>query len=216
MMKNILLLLLFLAMFSCKKEVKTELEIYSNDFESGNLVNMTGGILELYNGSHVLGRYNNASFELNLQNLPKHQLVEISFDLYIHDSWDGNLSGDFGRNGPDIWKLLVDGDSYINTTFSNSDCGTDIFCNPQSYPSNYINNNNNPKSGATDKLLPGVCHRATEIGGTTLYKIRKVVNHTANSISIKCLDQLVQTNSDDPKCDESWSVDNIKVNAINL
>lgn len=216
MIKKILLIILLISGLSCKKDVKSEIEVYNNDFENGRLQDIVGGIIELYNGSHVLGRYNNQSFELIVNDLPEHQLVEVSFDLYIHDSWDGNLSGDFGRNGPDIWEFIVDGNSFIKTTFSNSDCGEDTFCNPQSYPANYLNSNNNPKTGAANKLLPGVCIRAGEVGGTTLYKITKVIAHSAGSVSIKCVDRLIQTNSQSPKCDESWSIDNLKVKAINL
>ena len=216
MIKKILLVILLISGISCKKNIKSETEVYNNDFDSADLTNIIGGTLELYNGTYVLGRYNNQSFELTIKDLPKHELVEISFDLYIHDSWDGNLSGDSGRNGPDIWEFIVDGYSYINTTFSNSDCGTDTFCSPQSYPANYLNSNNNPKTGAANKFLPGVCTRAGAVGSTTLYKISKVIAHSAGSVSIRCLDRLIQTNTQSPKCDESWSIDNLKVKAINL
>ena len=216
MIRRTLLILAIVCTIGCKKSVRSEVEVYSNDFESGRLESITGGTIERYMNNHVMGRYNNQSFTVNLSNLPNHNLLEISFDLYIHDSWDGNLSGDFGRNGPDIWQMIVDGNTYINTTFSNSDCGSDTFCNPQSYPLNYLNNNNNPKTGAFNKELPGVCLRAGETGGTSLYKITRSVSHTSSSVAIQCLDHLIQTNTENPKCDESWSVDNISVKAISL
>jgi hypothetical protein len=61
--------------------------------------------------------------------------------------------------------------------------------------------------------LPGACHPE---GTTTWYKITKTISHKKSKLLLQCVDQLVQKNTDDPNCDESWSVDNIKVNAIKL
>src|SRR5690606_23756276 len=103
------------------KKVQKETEVYSNDFESSDLTGITNGILESYNNTMVLGRYNTGGFELSVSELPPHDLVQITFDLYIHDSWDGNeMIEDIG--GPDIWQMTVDGKLYINTTFSNAVC----------------------------------------------------------------------------------------------
>ncbi|WP_316832400.1 hypothetical protein [Pedobacter aquatilis] len=215
MRKLIGVVLVCLLFWGCAKEVKNEQEVYFNDFETSNLTGLLYGQIETYNGTKVLGRYNSSGFDLNLSDLPKHKLVEISFDLYIHDSWDGNKTSN-GIDGPDIWKFMVDGGLYINTTFSNTDCNTPGLCQPQSYPSDYPNANNNPKSGASNITLPGVCNLSGKIGGTTLYKITKVIEHNKSSLLMQCRDQLVQTNASDPKCDESWSVDNIRVKVINL
>ncbi|RZK10327.1 MAG: hypothetical protein EOO43_20405 [Flavobacterium sp.] len=199
---------------SCAKEVKNEQEVYFNDFESNNVSKLTNANIESFNNTKVLGRYNASGFDLNLTDLPQHKLVEISFDLYIHDSWDGNKSSN-GIDGPDIWKLLVDGGLYINTTFCNSDCDASG-CSPQSYPSDFPNSNNNPKSGASNINLPGVCNLAGKTGGTTMYHITKVIEHRSAGLLLQCRDQLVQTNATDPKCDESWSIDNIRIKTINL
>ncbi|RZL00096.1 MAG: hypothetical protein EOO89_30685 [Pedobacter sp.] len=201
---------------ACAKEAKNETEVYRNDFENNNFAEITNPVVETYNGSKVLGRYNNGGFIVNIGGLPKHDLVEITFDLFIHDSWDGNRTDDNGNNGPDVWKMMIEGEEYINTTFSNSDCGTNYFCDPQSYPLNYPNNNNNPKTGAFNKNLPGVCLIAGQLGGTSQYRIIKRVRHDKNTLMLKCLDQLVQKNSNDKKCDESWSVDNLVIKTIQL
>ncbi|MDB4926288.1 hypothetical protein [Mucilaginibacter sp.] len=210
------LLILFIFFISCKTHVNNEVTVYNNDFETNNLSNIRNGFLEQYNGSTVLGRYNcndnKGYFNLTLNNLPKHDLITISFDLYIHDSWDGNKSA---PDGPDIWQMLVDGNLYVNTTFSNSICPAGGFCSPQSYPNDYPNNYNNPKTGAYRTDLPGVCLSAGP-NGTTQYKITKTFRHTNNTLLLQCLDKLVQPNSPDPKCDESWSVDNINIKAITL
>ena len=213
MIKNILFVICLISIVSCRKNVSSEIDVYNNDFQSGNLTNFTNGVISPFNGSAVLGSYNNSNFILTVGNLPKHDLVKISFDLYIHDSWDGNkLSPD----GPDIWQLLVNGNTYINASFSNSPCGQGTFCPPQSYPLDYPNNFNNPKTGAYNTDLPGFCHLSTDPHGTTLYKIEKTIKHSDKTLILQCLDKLVQTNTTDPKCDESWSVDNINIKAITL
>lgn len=206
---------LLLMLFNCKKDVKTVTEVYNNTFETEDLTGITGGAIDKFNNTKVLGRYNNGSFSLLVNNLPKHDLIAVSFDLYINDSWDGNeVSG--GIDGPDIWEMLLDNSTYINTTFSNSYCAPGTLCSPQSYPNDYPNNNHNPKSGATISNLPGACSKISDQGGSSLYRITKTISHTNSTFLLQCLDHLVQTNALDKKCDESWSVDNIKIEAITL
>jgi hypothetical protein len=207
---------LFLIFFiSCKKNIRSEIEVYNNNFETGNLTNIKNGVISQFNGSSVLGNYNNRSFSLTVDNLPKHNLITVSFDLYIHDDWNGNKSA---PDGPDVWEMLVDGNPYINTTFSNEPCSNapGVFCPPQAYPLNYPNNNHAPKTGAFRTDLPGFCSLKSSLNGTTQYKIEKTFDHTNKTLVLECLDKLVQTNVSDPKCDESWSVDNISIKAISL
>ncbi len=211
-MNKILIPIFFLAIIvnSCKKQVQNEVLVYSNTFENNNLSGINDGIITPYYNTSVLGQYNNGGFTLNLSDLPRHQLITIAFDLYIHDSWDGNkLSPD----GPDIWQMLVDNNLYIDASFSNSDC---FYCSTQSYPLNFPNNYNTPKKGAFKVDLPGVCYYATNPNGTTLYHIEKTFKHSSNTLILQCLDKLVQTYSPNSKCDESWSVDNIIIKATTL
>ena len=201
-----------LTILSCKDKISTTNEVYSNDFQTNNLNNVSGGVIENFNGTKLLGRYNDGGFTLNLNGLPDHDLISVSFNLYIHDSWDGNS---VSPDGPDIWEMFVDGDPYMSTTFSNFPCAARDLCRPQSYPNTYPNNYNNPKTGATAVNLPVAC-KATIPNGTSLYVITKTFAHKGGTISIKCFDKLVQTNDPNPKCDESWSLDNLKVKAIKL
>ncbi|MCC8423968.1 hypothetical protein [Mucilaginibacter sp. UR6-11] len=207
----LLIAVLFFAI-SCKNQVKNEAVVYSNDFEKNDLQGITNGVIEKFNSTNVLGRYNNGNFSLVLNNLPKHDLVTISFDLYIHDSWDGNKKE---PDGPDIWQMVVDGNVFINTTFSNDAFIAGNFTSPQSYPFNYPNNYNNPKTGAYRTDLPSACDT---VGPkiTSQYKISKTLNHKSSTLQLQCLDKLIQRNAANPKCDESWSVDNITVTTITL
>ena len=213
MRKNVLLtLLLFVFVCSCKEKASQQTQVYNNDFQGNDLSKITSGQIEQFNGNAVLGRYNRGGFTLKLDNMPAHDLVTISLDLYIHDSWDGNKQD---VDGPDIWQLLVDGGLFINTTFSNDNCGVNEFCSPQSYPLDYPNNYNNPKTGAYAFGLPFAC-KPTEPRGTTAYKIVRTIRHSNTTMVLQCLDKLVQTNAPDPKCDESWSIDNLNIKAIKL
>jgi hypothetical protein len=213
MRKDILLTLIFLVFISsCKDKASEQTQIYNNDFESNDLSKITNGQIEQFNGNAVLGRYNRGNFILKLDNLPAHDLVTISLDLYIHDSWDGNKQN---VDGPDIWEMIVDDGLYVNATFDNSDCIPGNFCSPQSYPLNYPNNYNNPKTGAYSINLPFAC-KPTEPRGTSVYKIVKTISHSNAILVLQCLDKLVQTNSPDPKCDESWSIDNLNIKTIKL
>ncbi|MEX8548397.1 MAG: hypothetical protein V5804_12415 [Mucilaginibacter sp.] len=217
MIKEIRFIVAFCIIFlvSCKEHVRNEVQVYANNFESGDLSAIQSGAIAQFNNSAVLGRYNNGNFALTVNNLPEHDLITISFDLYIHDKWDGNR---MAPDGPDIWEMLVDGNTYINTTFSNDICpgGGGVFCPPQAYPADYPNSNHNPKTGAFRTDLPGACSNSSSPNGTTEYKIEKTFRHTNKTLVLQCLDKLIQPNAADPKCDESWSVDNIVVKAITL
>ena len=206
-----LILLTIVLVSACRKGQQEQALVFSNDFESGNLENIAGGKIEFFNSTNVLGRYNNDGFGLQVNNLPEHDLVEVSFDLYIHDSWDGN---DADPDGPDKWTLEIEGVNYIHTTFSNKECP--YTCFPQSYPLNYLNSNQQPKTGALPVELPGACHWSDRPRGTTLYKIVKRIRHSSRAFSMRSFDELIQPNTTQPMCDESWSVDNLVVKTISL
>lgn len=199
--------------FSCKTKVSNEAEIYSNNFESGNFNSITNAVTTIFNNNTVLGNYSNGGFQLNLNSLPEHEIVTISFDLYIHDSWDGNAPS---PEGPDIWQMMIDGESFFSTTFSNEDCPAGNFCTPQSYPKEYPINNNNPKAGAYQTDLPGLCLWKSKPIGTTMYKISKTFKHNKSTLSFMCIDKLAHSSATSGKCDESWSIDNISIKTITL
>lgn len=58
-------------------------------------------------------------------------------------------------------------------------------------------------------------------GPTTLYQIEKVFKSSGNNIVLRFYDELYQPNAIDKngnpqnKCDESWSIDNLRVRMIN-
>ncbi|MBD8489081.1 hypothetical protein IFO69_10015 [Echinicola sp. CAU 1574] len=206
---NILLILLCCLLQNCHQELTDEIVIYSNDFSDEDIEGIENAMLNTFDGNKVLGFYNNGELKWNFQELPDHKAVRITLDIFLHDSWDGNLSL---PSGPDIWYLNVDNEAIINTTFSTSPCNP-RYCLFQSYPENYPSNLN-PKTGSLSSDFLGRCHMQDELGYTSRYVITKVVPHKSDYIEITMGDILVQENSDNPLCDESWSLNGITISVL--
>ncbi len=195
----------------CEKELEDIKLVHSDDFETDELQNITGGRIHEFNGQRMLGNYNNDGFLLQLRKIGDHRSILVTFDLYIHDAWDGNAES---PDGPDIWIMEIDAPkrvetdpNYFRTSFSNSSCTN---CHYQSFPGIYPFNKS-PKSGSTNESISGLCHYATSANGTTRYSIEKTFRHSGNALVIQFYDELMQLNSSTPNCDESWSLDNLKV-----
>ena len=219
-------LILFIFLISCSKsdDLVFDKVVYENDFESNNSKNLSNYYISNYNNSNVLGDFNNSGFSLHLNELDKHNKIVISFDLYIHGSWDGNYNGFENDDRPDLWKMeLGVPNSYFNnyifeTTFSNSPC-TASYCLKQSFPNRYPYLNN-PNTDAYNTGLDRLCN--DKFGGpTTLYKFEKTLSHSDSSAIFTFYDKLYQPNANKnginyAKCDESWSIDNLIIRIINV
>ena len=219
--------LIFSIIISCESPQLSRNEtIYSNDFELENLKEIDGGIINNFNNTKVIGFYNKDGFNLNLNDIGEHDYISISFDLYIHGTWDGNFNGFEENDKADKWIIEVrpDMDLYQNgdfdkfvTTFSNSPCFSN-WCKRQSFPNSFPYENN-PFSGATKINLPRTCEGFWG-EKSALYKIEKIFKHKGNALIIRFYDELYQPNAIDSEgnsaeiCDESWSLDNINIRAI--
>ena len=225
-MKKLILIFLIINSCSYPEIVRDEL-IYNNNFENNELKEIDGGGLSTFNNSTVLGDYNNDGFTLHLSDVGEHEYVFVSFDLYIHGSWDGNFNGFDTNDRADKWimeyrpdmDLFKDPavDKFI-TTFSNSPCWSN-YCLRQSYPENYPFENN-PKTGSFMTNLDRKCESNFFGGETSLYKIEKTFKSGGDAVILRFYDELYQPNAIDKdgipqeKCDESWSLDNLKVRVI--
>lgn len=222
----LLTILFFINSCNYPKLLRDEL-IYENDFESENFPEIDGKVLSTYNNTTVIGDFNNDGFTLHLEDTGDHDYIFISFDLYIHGTWDGNSNRFPENDKPDKWIMEINPDmdlikdSSIDkfvTTFSNSPCFSN-YCLKQSYPESYPFENN-PQTGNRALNLPKKCENSFYGGETTLYKIEKGFKHSGNAIMIRFYDQLYQPNAIDDfginqaKCDESWSMDNLKIRVI--
>ena len=204
---------------SCSLNVTDDLtalsEVYSQNFEE-HMDNTIGAITSSFGNSKVTGSYSNDGFSILLNDLPEHNHIIIAFDLFIHDSWDGNAEYPVG---PDLWRMIVnpsdslsDQSLMFETSFSNTGCEPNK-CFQQAFPKAYPFNNA-PRSGAS-KLTWGRCALGYLEIGTSHYKIEKSFFHTGKDLIIRFEDEVVQANSPSPKCNESWSMDNIVIWAAN-
>ncbi len=235
-MRKLFSIILFNMIFfnSCSyPELSRDELIYSNNFEDNKLDEIDGGVISEYNNNKVIGNFNNSGFTLHVNNLGKHDFIYITFDLYIHGSWDGNSNGfnpkDHGfKDQPDLWIMdlrpeMVNFQSLdfqrFQTTFSNSPCFP-TFCLKQSYPNSFPFTNN-PKTSAQEINLTENCvSPGWNNQKTSLYKVEKGFDHSGNSLIVRFHDKLFQPNAINAqgesiaKCDESWSMDNIKIRVI--
>ncbi len=226
-MKNKIFCFIIL-IFSCTyPEMQRNELVYQNDFENGSLEKIDGGDFFNFNGTTVLGNFNNDGFSLFLENIGDHDYAFISFDLYIHGSWDGNFNGFKDNDKADKWIMEFNPDmdlfrdpsnaSFI-TTFSNSPCWPN-YCLRQSYPESFPFDNN-PKTGSFRVDLEETCKSNFFGGKSTMYQIEKGFKSSGNNLVIRFYDELYQPNAIDKdgisqqKCDESWSIDNLKVRLI--
>ncbi|MFD2203783.1 hypothetical protein [Shivajiella indica] len=189
--------------------LESEEVVYSNNFGNLDLRNFENGRLFIFDGDTLLGFYNNEEVSVTLYDLPSHNIVKLEVELYVHDSWDGNP--DDGIGGPDYWYMKIDGQEVLRTTFSNTPCES-TFCFKQSFPNDYFRQNN-PKTGAI-RNLRGLCLFGAFQNYTTVYNVSRMVEHFADSVKITLGDELLQTNTLNPICDESWSVGKIQLTTL--
>jgi len=119
---------------------KRTVEIFSYDFESdaGSGWNNSTRTSAAREGSSTtfLDTFGNETVTLNLNDLPTHDTIEVSFDLFLPGSWDGDRTDD----GPDNWLWGADDSQIFKSNFSNQ---SDSTGNYQYYPANWCSSCDN-------------------------------------------------------------------------
>ena len=166
-------------------------------------------------GPAFIGEFGNETVNLNLENLVDHPLIIVSFDLYILRSWDGNTiqtGADVGPQpsadgvtivGPDVWNLKVDGESAVNTTFSN----WDAFGFQQAYPDQHPGGANAARTGAAANN--NLCYTFHEYEMDSTYHMVVPVTHTGSTLQIDFSALGLQSIDD-----ESWGISNVRVTLV--
>lgn len=203
-------LVIFGAFISCTDTLERSEVVYDNDFSTLDLAGFENGKLFVFQRDTVAGFYHNEEVSVRLENLPSHNMLKVTTEILIHDSWDGNP--DDGISGPDYWFFGLDNTEIFRTTFSNSPCES-LFCLYQSFPNSYFRQNI-PKSGAIQTNLPGLCLFGAFSNYTTRYRIEEIIPHTNNIVKIFWNSELRQEENPDPVCDESWSLARVTVEAL--
>ncbi len=153
-----------------------------------------------------LGNFGAEKVTLSLSDLPEHRLVRVSFDLLLIHTWDGSSQ----TYGPDVWELSVDrGQRLVYSSFTN--CGFFSVNNAQSFPDNYPCKPHPGWTGAAEKQSLGYsCGFPREqIPTDAVYHLDLLFPHGADSLRLNFL-----SHSKDTKENESWGLDNIKVQTI--
>ena len=169
---------------------------YQNDFEtkevgsewSRSLISTTPS------GREFLGKFANDRVILQLESLPKHRYIVVSFDLFVMASWDGNDL----RWGPDIWTFIVDDSlTLVNASFSTKRSAE------QSYPDVYQKASHPAYTGATERQTLGY-----EAGGVrdAVYAMHFSFPHDSDTVKLLFKGEGLQDITD-----ESWGLDNIRV-----
>lgn len=173
-------------------------EDYTQNFQSAPFFNWNSLSAINFNGSKVLGPFGNDSVTYNIIDLPTHDSISVTFDLYIHDTWDGNCSPE----GPDRFRFKNGAANIMNTTFSNEAGCTQEYTTsgaPGAYPA---------KTGAA---ITGLVRRCDINGGTTKYTISKAFRHSTANLDLAWVGDLKNTGDNSALCLESWTLDNVKV-----
>ena len=121
--------------------------VYENDFETSVGAEWSQTITEVTpaGARTFLGQFGSETVSLDLSALPAHDLVTVTFDLFVIRSWGGNAVS----FGVDEWALTVaGGPTLLDTTFSNSP-GDPTF-GTQAYPEMYPGGSNPGQTGASE------------------------------------------------------------------
>jgi hypothetical protein len=199
-----------LLLSSCKKNITLREKIYFEDAEDGvaNAISAVSGsgaqygtMIRPFAGTNVIGNFNNTLVTIQLDNIPTHNMVYVTFDLYTHDKWEGYRQGLPGI--VDVWNIRVNDEFQLSTNFSN------VRYQPQSYPEWVGSSKNISRGNAIDTLLPGNCLWEAQKNGTSKYKIAFSRPHTSSTFTMTLNDALQGS-----YCEKSWSIDNILIEAI--
>ena len=193
--------------------------VYENDFAkppgeewSANPLSVTPS------GRPFLGLFCNDAVSLNIHSLPKHDLLKVSLELFIIDTWDGvgRISAAKGPCGPDFVEMdVTGGPNLLRATFA---CLPDIggFKNDgklQTYPAPIPSLPSAVGDGAAAINGLGFTFR---FGGTPAsipmdgtYPMTFVIPHTAEKVELNFAGSGLQ----DPS-DETWGITNVKIEAL--
>lgn len=156
---------------------------------------------------HFLGQFCNDRVTLRLARLPRHRYLRISFDLFIILSWDGNYPPDGPEPyGPDIWSLeVLNGPRLLHCTFAEWPVAPS---HRQSYPDEYPGAAHPRRCGAAATGTLGYVRRNPD-SFDAVYRLSFVLAHTGSEVTFAFEGSGLQF-----AADESWGLDNVKVEAF--
>ncbi len=180
--------------------------VYFNDFEGAVGPEWTHSLTDvtLVSGRRLLGQFSNDVVSLSLTDLPVHEEIGVSLDLFVIYSWDGNENREDW--GPDHWALSVSGGpTLLDTTFSNDHPISRPF--GQSFPDDWPAGSHPPFTGAAETNSLGYIFDAGSYGMLpmdSVYHLEFAFPHTADSLTLNFASWNLQGLGD-----ENWGLDNV-------
>jgi hypothetical protein len=172
--------------------------IYFEDFEGqiGLEWSTTETAVTPIGNRRFFGEFGNEAVSLRLSNLPAHDHLTVTFDLFVIRTWDGN------NGGPDTWQLsVVDGPVPLKTTFSVPMWG---FHRWQAYPGNHPGGSFPAGTGAVELNTLGYLYQGAP--ADMVFRPTVTFPHTAESATLRFSGANLQAETD-----ESWGIDNVRV-----
>jgi fibronectin-binding autotransporter adhesin len=176
------------------QNLNKEMIVYQQDFSSNVGAEWSSTSTSTSpTGQKFLGEFGNKQVQLHLSNLPAHNVVTVSFDLYLLRSWDGNST----NQGPDVWLFNADNKTLLNTTFSNNLAN-------QSYPGATSIGNYPLQTGAAKVNSLGYYFLTAPMD--SIYHLSYTLDHTDAAVLLAFQASGLQNMND-----ESWGLDNIVI-----
>jgi len=169
--------------------------VYRNDFEGavGREWSTSATSTTPTGARRFLGEFENATVSLSLNDLPKHNEVTLSFDLFVIGDWDGNTPTP--PFGPDMWSVGVpDENPLIRTTFSNLEAR-------QAYPDPIPGGDNPPRTGVLESNSLGYSG-----AGDSVYRISVTFRHSRGNLNLNFAAVGLEGLGS-----ERWGLDNVSV-----
>ncbi len=186
-------------------------QVYFSDFESGAGPEWSVQATEVTPGTaahpadRFLGQLANQEVALALTSLPAHSKLQITFDLYVLKTWDGNTE----PYGPELFEFGLAGQQpIVSTTFCNLPLTGPY--HSQSYPGSYPSGLFNSNTGASETGTLGYDVSWGGLGRLdSVYRLRYVVDRSSDSdVFIFKVQGLESVDN------ESWGLDNIQVQVL--
>ncbi|MGA2498115.1 MAG: Ig-like domain-containing protein, partial [Tepidisphaeraceae bacterium] len=183
-------------------------DVYDQDFQGAVGPEWSNTSVATSNGERFLATsangFGNGTVNLNLAGLAAHTGVQVTFDLYIIQSMDGN--GPAG-GGPDDWLLTANGITTFISNFANYTGG-----NTQAYP------NQLPPLGPGGSFAPRTGeYAAGHLGfgtgdfGDATYRLTVEFPDASSSLTLGFTSLQNQSPGD-----EGWGLDNVHVSLLGL
>lgn len=190
--------------------------VYANDFESGLVsgwtsqtgqapgINVTPsgqGFLGWAGSTQALNGVSHEGLTLTIP-VPRPGLVQVDFDLYLINSWDGNS----GIWGPDRFEIFVERDRpAFETTFAN------VAGLTQAYPGQFGGGRtgDNPAKAGAD-AIDALGYSPFTVSGDAVYRLSFSAPVTDGTLAFSVRD----LSNGAGLADESWGLDNVRVSTV--